>query len=188
VKYKRFIVLLGMFLGSHASAAAQTAAPQMVLAHDRVAPTLKILRRVSDTTPATYLRAHQEPVKSTALPSQLVTGAYERDFSMESLPQTEEVKTLFFTQSSLQLGQLWSGRLRLDGFVGTLYMQNVQLGPSASGGLQDFRPPRERFRGGPRSVDLYGVSMSFQLGRGARTGAPTQVWRYLSRIIATVRD
>jgi hypothetical protein len=185
---KRFIVLLGMFLGSHAPAAAQTAAPQMVLAQDRVAPTLKFLRRVSATTPATYLPAHQEPVKSTALPSQLVTGAYERDYSMESLPQPEEVKTLFFTQSSLQLGQLWSGRLRLDGFVGTLYMQNVQLGPSASGGLQDFRPPRERFRGGPRSVDLYGVSLSFQLGRGARTGAPTQVWRCLSRIIGTVRD
>jgi hypothetical protein len=187
---KRFIVLLGMFLGSHAPAA-QTAAPQMILAQDRVAPALKILRRVSATMPATmpatYLPAHQEPVKIPAHSSPLVVGAYERDFSMEGLPQTEEVKTLFFTQSSLQLGQLWSGRLRLEGFAGTLYMQNVQLGPSASGGLQDFRPPRERYLGGPRSVDLYGVSMSFYLGRGARTGPPTQVWRYLSRMVGTVR-
>ncbi len=186
--YKRLIGLVGMFLGSHAPAAAQTVAPQTVLAQGRVAPVLKILRRVSATMPATYLSAHQDPVKLPAHSSPLVVGAYERDDSMEDFPHTEDVKTLFFTQSSLQLVQLWSGRLRLDGFAGTLYMQNVQLGPSASGGLQDFRPPRVMYPGGPRSVDLYGVSMSFQLGRGARTGAPTQVWRCLSRIIRTVRD
>ena len=188
MKYKRFIVLLGMFLGSHASASVQSAAPQIVLAQDRVAPTLKILRRVPAIVPTVYLPAHQDPVIPATQHSHLVVGAYQRDFSMENLPQTEEVKTLFFAQSTLQLGQLWRGRLRLDGFAGTLYMQNVQLGPSASGGLWDFRPPRDRYPGGPRSVDLYGVSLSFGIGPGARTGPPTQVWRFLSRIIGTVRD
>jgi hypothetical protein len=186
--YKRFIVLLGMFLGSNVLAAAQTAPPQMVLAQNRVAPTLTILRMVSAPMPTTSLRLRQDPVKSPAHSGPVVTGAYERDHTMERLPQTEEVKTLFFTRSSLQLGQLWRGRLRLDGFVSTLNMQNVQLGPSASGGLQDFRPPREWSPGGPRSVDLYGVSLSFHLNHGARTGQPTQVWRCLSRIVGSVRN
>jgi len=186
--YTRFIVLLGMFLGSHAPAAAQSAALQMVLAQHRVASTLTILPRASTTMPTASLPLHQNPVKSPARSSHFDLEAYERDHTMEGFPQTEEVKTLFFTQSSLQLGQLWSGRLRLEGFAGTLYMQNVQLGPSASGGLWDFRPPRERYLGGPRSVDLYGVSLSFRLGRGARTGPPTQVWHCLSRIVGAIRN
>jgi len=186
VMYKRFIVLLGMFLGSHAPAAARTPAPQMVLAQERVAPTMTMLRTVSAPLPAASFQMHQDPVKSPAHFSSLVVGAYERDHNMERLPPTEEVKTLFFTRSSLPLAQLWRGRLRLDGFTGTLNMQNVQLGPSASGGLQDFRPPRQSYPGGPHSVDLYGVSLNFHFGRNARTGRPTQVWRCLSRIVGAV--
>lgn len=184
--YKRFIVLLGMCLGSHVPAAAQTAAPQMVLAQERAVPTMTMLRTVSAPSPTTSLPLHQDPVQSPARLGHLAAGTYERDHSMERLPPTEEVKTLFFTRSSLPLVQLWRGRLRLDGFMGTLNMQNVQLGPSASGGLQDFRPPRESYPGGPRSVDLYGVSLTFHLGRNARMGQPTQVWRCLSRIVGTV--
>jgi hypothetical protein len=116
----------------------------------------------------------------------LLAGDYQPDRSMERLLPIEEVQTLFFEQSRLRLVQLWSGRLQLDGVMGTLSMQNVELGPSASGGLRDFRPPREIFPGGPRSVDLYGVSVSLQLDRKARTERAPQVWRYLSRVVGDV--
>jgi hypothetical protein len=49
--YKRFIVLLGIFLGSHVPAAAQTPAVQFVLAHAYVAPAVTMLRSVSAPLP-----------------------------------------------------------------------------------------------------------------------------------------
>ena len=186
--YKRLIVTLGMLLGSHAPAAAQTPAPQLVLAQGNVAPVIMMLRTASAPLPPASSLLYQNPGKPPARFSHLAAGAYERDQNVDRLPPTDEVKTLFFTQSSLPLAQVWSGRLRLDGFTGTLNMQNVQLGPSASGGMQDFRPPRESYPGGPRSVDLYGVSLSFHFGRNARTGRPPQVWRCLSRIVSSVRN
>jgi len=188
VAYKRLIVMLGMFLGSHAPAAAQTPAPQLVLAQGNVAPILIMVRTVSAPLPPTSFLLYQNPGKPPARFSHLFAGDYEPDRSKVRLPPVEEVKTVFFTRSSLSLVRLWSGRLRLDGFVGTLHMQNVQLGPSAAGGLQDFRPPRESYPGGPRSVDLYGVSLSFHFGRNARTGRPPQVWRSLSRMVSSVQN
>jgi hypothetical protein len=188
VMYKRLIVLLGMFLGSHAPAAAQTPAPQFVLAREHVAPIITMLRTVSRPLPAASFRLYQDPGKRRSHFTHLFAGDYEPEQSMELLPPVEGVRTLFFTRSSLQLVQLWSGRLRLDGFTGTLHMQNVQLGPSASGGLQDFRPPRQSYPGGPRSVDLYGVSLSFHFGHNARTGRPPPVWRCLSRIVGSARN
>ena len=55
--YKCFIVLLGIFLGSHAPAAAQTPAVQtpavqFVLAHAYVAPAITMLRPVLAPLPA----------------------------------------------------------------------------------------------------------------------------------------
>jgi hypothetical protein len=79
--------------------------------------------------------------------------------------------------------QLWGGRLRLDGFTSTLHMQSVQFGPSAAGGL---RLPQQNYAGGPRSMDLYGVSLSFHFWQDARVGHPTQALRSLSRIVASV--
>jgi hypothetical protein len=184
--YKRHIVLLGIFLGSQMPAAAQTSAPQLVLAQSQVAPIITVLRTVSAPLPAASSLLHQSSGRPLVHFNHLFAGDYESDNRMEGLPPTEEVKTLFFTRWTLQLVQLWGGHLRLDGFTGTLNMQNVQLGPSASGGLQDFRPPRESYPGGPRSVDLYGVSLTFHLGRNARTDHPTQVWRCVSRMVSTV--
>jgi hypothetical protein len=118
--------------------------------------------------------------------SDVFAGAYKADCSTADLLPREETKTLFFTRSSLQLAQFWGGRLRLDGFMGTLNMQNVELGPAAAGGLRDFRPPRENYLHGPRSVDLYGVSVSFHLGRDAGMERPPEVRRTLSRIVGNI--
>jgi hypothetical protein len=142
------------------------------------------------TVPAPLLAASLLPPenlgKSPTHFSYLFARAYEREQRVEglkSLSPMHEVKTLFLTQSLLPLVQLWGGRLRLDGFTSTLHMQSVQFGPSAAGGL---RLPQQNYAGGPRSMDLYGVSLSFHFGRDAQVGHPIQAWRSLSRIVATV--
>jgi hypothetical protein len=185
--HKRFILLLGVFLGSHVLTAAQTPAPELVPAQERVA-------LIVTTAPTPLLAVSfllpENPGNSAAHFSYLFVRDYERDQSLEglkSLSAMREVKTLFLTQSMLPLVQLWGGRLRFDGFTSTLQMQNVQLGPSAAGGLLDFRPPRQGYPGGLRSVGLYGVNLSFHFGRDAQIGRPTQIWRCLARIAGAAR-
>ena len=181
--HKRFIVLLGMFLGSHAPVAAQTPPPQIVLAQEHVAPIITMLRTVSTPLLALSFPLAQDHGQSPARFSLLFAGAYEPDHSLEPLPPMEEVKNLILTLSSLPLVQFWGGRLQLDAFQSTLHSQNMQLGPLGYGGMQGFRPPAQSYLGGPRSVR---ISLSFHFGRDARTGRPTQAWRNLSRIVGTV--
>jgi hypothetical protein len=183
--HKRFIMLLGVFLGSRVLTAAQTPVPELVPAQELVA---SIMTGAPAPLLAVSFLLPEKPGKSTAHFSYLLAGAYEyeRDQGLEgfaNLSPMREVKTLFLTQSLLPLVQIWGGRLRLDGFTTTLHMQNVELGPSAAGGLQDSRLLRQGYPGGPRSVDLYGVSLSFHFGRDAQIGRPAQIWRCLARIL-----
>jgi hypothetical protein len=113
---------------------------------------------------ASFLRS-EGPGKSAAHFSYPFVRAYEFDQSLANLSPMHEVKTLFLTQSSLPLMQVWGGHLRLDGFTSRIHTQNVQLGPSAAGRLQDFRPQRQVYSSGLRSVGLYGLSLSFHFGR-----------------------
>jgi hypothetical protein len=166
--YKHFIVLLGIFLSSLAPAAAQAPIPRIVLAQEGIAPTMTMLR--TKTTPllsASFL--YQKPGNALVHFDHLYTPAHERQESLGDIPRIVEVKTLFFTQSSLPLVQLWSGRLELDAFQNTLHIQNLQL-----------------YLEGPRLVRLSGLSLSFHLGQDARTEGPTEVRRCLSRIVGTI--
>jgi hypothetical protein len=185
VAHKRYIVLLAIFLGSLAPTAAQTPVPRFVMAHDPVAPTTAMLRSASTPSLKASSLLKQDPEKSPTYFSYLYAGANDRENSMERLPPTDDIKTLLFTQSSLPLLQLWSGRLQLDAFQNTLRVQNVQLDPLGYGGALERRP-RQTYPGGPRSVDLSGISLSFRFGRGARTERPTQAWRCMSRILGNV--
>jgi len=188
VAYKRFIVLLGIFLGSHVPAVAQTAAPQLVPAQERVAPTMTMLRTVSTASPATFYLQSQDPGNSTAHFSRVLLGAYGSDSSLERFAPMEHIKTLYFTQSSLPLFQLWGGRLQVGAFQSTFRIQNVQLGPVSYGGTQDFRRPLQGFPGGPGSIRVSGLSMSFHFGGDARAAHPTEVLRRLTRIVDNVMN
>ena len=181
--YKRFITLLGLFLGSLVPAAGQTPAPRIVLAQEHLAPIITTLRTVSTPLPATSFLLYQDPGKPPVHFSYLFAGATELDPGTELLPPVKTVRTLFYTQSSLPLVQLWSGRLQLDAFQSSLHIQNVLLGPLAYGNMQGFRSPRQAYPGGPLSVHFSGLSLTFRFGRDARTERPVQAWRRLSRIV-----
>jgi hypothetical protein len=184
--YKRFILLLGMFLGSHVPVAGQTPVPQIVLAQEHGAQIMTIPRTVSILLLTPSFLLSQDPGKFPAHSSLLFAGAYERDHSLQHLSPMDEVKTLTLTQSSLPLAQLWGGRLQLDAFQSTLHMQNVQLGPLGYGGMEGFRPPRQTYPGGPLSVHFSGLSLSFHFGRDSRARRPTQVWRRMTRFVGAV--
>ena len=95
-----------------------------------------------------------------------------------------EVKTLLFTESSVPLARLWSGRLQLNGFQNTIFIQNLQVDPVGYGGALDLAvPPRRIYPGGPRLVELAGVSVSFHFGREAREEGSTQAWRSVTRMV-----
>jgi hypothetical protein len=184
--YRRFILLIGMFLLCRVSEAAQTAEQQIVPAQEHIAPVMTTLRTASISLSAASFLRSQDPRKSPAHFSLLLSGAYEPDHSLEHLSPMDKVKTLTLTQSSLPLVQLWGGRLQLDGFQSTLHSQNVLLGPLGYGGIEGFRPSRQSYLGGPLSVHFSGLSLSFHLGRDSRERRPTQVWRRLTRIVGTV--
>ena len=188
---KRFILLLGVVLGSYVQMSAQTRAPQTIPAQDRTVMSMTVIPAAPAPLFAPSFLLPENPAKSAAPFSYVFAWPHERDQGLEglkSLSQMHKVKTLFLTQSMLPLLQLWGGRLRLDGFTSTLHMQNVQLGPSAGGGLLDFRPRRQGYPGGPRSFGLYGVSLSFHFGRDAQIGRPAQIWQRIARIHAAVRS
>ena len=75
--HKRFILLLGMFLGSHVPTAAQTPAPQIVPAQDRIAPIMTVVPTVPAPLLAASFLLPENPGKSAAHFSYLFAGAYE---------------------------------------------------------------------------------------------------------------
>jgi hypothetical protein len=175
VMHKRFILLLGVVLANYAPMAAQAPAPEIARAQERIAPIMTTVRMVPTALPApSFARSENFGKSAAAHFGCMFAACYEREPSLKSLSPMNKVKTLFLTQSSLPLVQLWGGRLRLSGFTSRLHMQNVQLGPAGAGGLLDFRPPRQGYPGGPRSISLYGVNLAFLLGETRRYGSASR--------------
>jgi hypothetical protein len=183
--YKRFILPLTVFISSYVPTAAQTPPLQLVPTEEHAAAVTTTVRIVPALMPTSLFRPSEDAGRSFAHFSYTFTRANELNQNLENLSPMHEVKTLFLTQSTLPLLQFWGGHLWLDGFTSTLNMQNVQLGPSAAGGLLDFRPQRQAYMVGPRSIELYGVNLSFHFGRNAQVGRPAPIWRSLARIVGS---
>jgi hypothetical protein len=183
---KPFILLLGIFLGGHRPAVAQTLTPQIVLAQQHIVPTLSMIPTVSTALPAFSFLLLRDPTKSNPHFSRQFAGVYPRDYSLEHLSPMDEVRTVILTQSSLPLVQFWGGRLQLDAFQSTLRIQNGQLGLVGGGGMRNSLLSGQNFPGGPHSIHLAGLSLSFRFGRDARTGHPDQLCRRLTRTIGAV--
>ncbi len=138
----------------------------------------------SGTNSSARLRDRSDSRATLASP---LAPAYARDDSFATLPKPDESHSVFFSQSSLPVAAFGSGRLQLAGFGSTLFMENVELGPSGAGGLLDFRAPRHYQPGEPRSVESYGLSLAIHLGRNSQSAHPTEIWRSISRFIADAR-
>jgi len=181
VVYKRVIVLLGSILGCYALARAQTSVPRIVVAQERVAQSIPVLRTFAAPLLTSSPVVNLDPGKSPAHFSLMPVGAYEGDHSLEGFPQLEHFKTFLFTQTSLPLIQLWGGRLQLDAFQSTYHIQTMQPGLV---GLVRFQG--QSYPVGPRSSQLSGLSLSFQFRRGARGERPSELWRHVTRIAGNV--
>jgi hypothetical protein len=188
VVYRRFILLLGMFLGSYVPMVGQTLAPPIVLAQEHIAPVMTRLRTASIPLPAPSFLRSQDVGNSPAYFSLPFAGAYERYDGLLHLSQMVKVKSLMFTLSSLPLVQFWSGRFQLDAFQSTLHMENTQLGPSGYGGIVGFRAPRQSYLGGPLSVHFTGLGLSFHFGRDSRTRRPTHPWQRMKQFVGGVLE
>jgi hypothetical protein len=185
VTHTRFILGLGMFLATLAPAPAQTPAPRIVLAQEHVAAVITILPTLTVPLPAPFLLFKDSRKSNVYLGPILFPGAYRPDYSLEPLSPMDEVKTLILTQSSLPLLQFWGGRVQLEAFQSSLHSQNLQ--PAGFGNsMRSLGPTQQGYPGGPRSVHLSGLSLSFYLGREARTGHPSQLWRRLTRTVTAV--
>jgi len=191
--HKFSILLLGIFLAGPALTIAQTPAPDALLAYDRIPPPMLVSPPVRhallldlsfpasrDIAPLVGLSHSLNfgPYRGAYVSAS--AGAYENGQSIEDLVGMTEVDTFFLSESRLPIARLWGGRLRLDGFTSTLNMQNVELGPAAAGSLQDFRPTRQNYLGGPRSIDLHGISVSLHFGRSADAARPAPIWHQLA--------
>jgi hypothetical protein len=185
--YRRFIWLLGMFLGTYVPMVGQTPAPQIVLPQEHTAPGMTTLRTVSIPLPTASFPRSQDPGESLAHFSLPFVGAYERNDGLLHLSHMVNVKSLMFTLSSLPLVQFWSGRFQLDAFQNTLRMDNTQLGPSGYGGIVGFRA-RQSYLGGPLSVHFTGLGLSFHFGRDSQTRRPTHPWRRMKQFVGGVLE
>jgi hypothetical protein len=129
--------------------------------------------RAPQTQPLpTPFRSVQLSTKPDSNLSVLRFTAYSPDRSVESLSPVENIQTLFVSQALLPVAQFWSGRLQLGASESTLHMGNVIV--------------EQGHLGWARSVDLYGISLVYHFGRGAQTGAPTQVWRRMTQFVGAV--
>jgi hypothetical protein len=182
--HKRFILLLGLFVGSHVPARAQAPAPRLALAREPVAPIITILPASSVAWPSLLLS--QDHGRSTAHFSIMFAGAYQRDYNLQHFSPLDEVKTLTLTRSSLPLVQLWGGRLHLDAFQSTARIPSAYFSSFDNGGMRGSRLPGQSYPGGPRSLHLSGLSLSFHFARDARTGYSARAWHQLPHILSTV--
>ena len=180
----RYLLLLGLFLGSLAPAIAQTPGPWKVPAQERVAPIITTLPTISTPLPAaSFLLSKGE--KSNARFSLMFAGAYKHDQGLEQLSPMNEVKTLTLTWSTLPLVQLCRGRLQLDAFQSTLHVRDALLNPFGQG-MRGSQLAGHGYLGVPPTVNLSGLNLGFYFGRNAQTGDPARSWRRLPRILGAV--
>ncbi len=165
---KRFILTLGMLLGTYLPATAQTLSTQLGFTQERPAPMILLAAAPTQWLLASFLPVRplaERPARLTAL----LAAAYNRDSSPERLSSVEVVKTPFVRQVRATVVQLCGGRLELGGFTSTSRMENVLLGFSASGGLAGFGVSGQGHPGAtvPHGNRSYGISLTLHLGRDA---------------------
>lgn len=178
---KRLFLTLAVLLSSYVPAGAQTRSAQLSLIQQRPAP-ITLVAAAPSHLPRTAFSPAQPLAERPAGFTALLVAVHDRN-TLERLFPMEVVRTPFVRQVRMEVARFWGGRLQLDGFESTRYMENVQLGLSGSG----FRNPR----GGafvPRADSVYGITLRFRLGREGQTKARAEGWSCLARLVSPGRS
>lgn len=153
---KWLILWLWLLLGGCLAAAAQAPAAQLLLAQEPSAPLLMFVRVAPAQLPPASVAPAPQGKALVGLTAVLALSKSPDQGLVKRLLSIEVVKTMFATESRVPIAQLPGGRLQLDGFTSTYHMKNLLLGPSGLG------HPGIR---APRSARVYGIRLSFRLGR-----------------------
>ena len=174
---KRLGLVLGLILGSHAQAGAQSIEHRVAFVQS---PPSNIIvsppRHTLPLTSSVLLIQQQEDFHDGF--GIRITENYGHQIPDILLP-FQQTKTSFVTESRLRVAQIWGARLQVNFFVVTLHTGNTRLGPLDSS--EAFLHPRQF--GEPPSSGLYGIGLSVPLGREARWEGSTGLWRSLQRIV-----
>jgi hypothetical protein len=185
---KRLILsLLGLFLGSRGLTVAQAPMRQSVVSEEHGAAMLARLRPTFIPPQVPLLLRSEDHEKSAARFIVEPAGAYARGLDLKDLT-VGDIKTRFFTQSSMPLLQFLGGRFRINAFQSSFHIANAQLNVFGNCGLQKSLLPHQSYPRNPCSVDLSGLSLNFLFGRDARTESATQPWRGLLRMAGAILD
>jgi hypothetical protein len=176
VSLKRLVLLLGLVLGSHPIAGAQSTEHRVTFVQ-------------SPPSQMIVSAPRQAPFDSSVLLFQQQWG-FNRGYDFRvaanyelqnpnSLFPFQQTKTSFVTESRLLVAQLWGTRLQVNLFAVTLHTGNVMLGPLVTNDA--FHRPRQF--GAPSSCGFYGIGVSIPLGRGARQEGTTSLRHSLQRTV-----
>jgi hypothetical protein len=175
--FERLVLVVGLILGSHARAGAQSIEHQDAFVQSP--PSQMIVSSPRQAPPfgsSMLLIQHQWDFQRGY--DFRVAANYQFQNPIGLLP-FEQTKTSFVTESRLLVAQLWGARLQVNLFAVTLHAGNVMLGPLVTN--EALHRPRQF--GEPPSFGLYGIGVSVPLGPGARREGATGLGHSLQRIV-----
>ena len=174
---KQLVLLLGLVLGSHPIAGAQSTEHRVAFHQSPPLPMTVSSPRQTPPFGSSVQLIQQQGNFHGSYDFRVATN-YENQ-NPNSLSLFQQSKTPFVTESRLRVAQIWGARLQVNLFVDTFHSGNIMLGPLVSS--EAFH--RARQVGEPPSFVLYGIGVSVPLGRNARWESSTGLWRSLQRIM-----
>lgn len=175
VSLKRVVLLLGLTLGSHTGAGAQSTEHRIAFIQSPASKMIVFPPRQAPPLGSSVLLIQQHGDFHVGYGFRVT----ESDEHQNPISPFQETKTPFVTESRLRVAQIWGARLQVNLFVVTFHSGNFMLGPLVSN--EAFHRPRQV--GEPPSFGLYGIGVSVPLGRNARWESSTGLWRSLQRIV-----
>jgi hypothetical protein len=177
VSLKRLVLLLGLTLGSHTGAGAQSTAHRVAFVQSP--PSFTIASPPRQAPPLGSSVLLNQPLGDFHVGYRLRVTESSEHQNPTSLFLFQQTKTPFVTESRLLVTQLWGARLQVNLFVITPHSGNVMLGPLILGDALH----RPKQFGEPASFGLYGIGITVPLGRNARWESSTGLWHSLQRIV-----
>ncbi len=179
---------LGMVLAGGISSAAQNHHAPVRSAEEFHVPALDLAATQQPIPSAVFLSVRPQREQPTLFRGPL--GAdYSRGFATQMFSSLQVVKNPFVREVRLGIAQFWSGRLQLGGFGSTRRMDNALRTSSRWGSFPGLRAgtldySNLRTLGAER---VYGLTMTFRLGRGVATGRRAEACRCFGWVAAWLR-